>query len=155
MAIITDDMRKIIDTAMLSFAATVCPDQSPNLSPKGSVRAYDDQHLIFMDIDSPNTMRNLAANPRIEINTIDVFSRRGYRFKGTATIVPPGEPAYEWLNAWLLEVNGPGYPAHQAVLIRVEQAREIRSPAYRFGGAKEDELAEAWFNRYAAARHVE
>jgi uncharacterized protein len=147
---ITDDMRMIVEQAMLSFVATVCPDGSPNLSPKASVRVYDDEHLIFMDIASPNTMANLEADPRVEVNTIDVFRRRGYRFKGAATIVPPGHPAYEWLNAWLLEVNGPGYPANRAVLIRVERALPVLSPAYTFGGAEESALTAAWLARYAA-----
>ncbi|MGW1345021.1 pyridoxamine 5'-phosphate oxidase family protein [Kribbella sp. NPDC002412] len=154
MPVITDDMRMIVEQAMLSFVATVCPDGSPNLSPKGSVRVHDDEHLIFMDIASPNTMRNLAADPRVEVNTIDVFRRRGYRFKGTATIVPPGEPSYEELNAWLLSVNGPGYPANQAVLIRVERALPILSPAYTFGRADEAELTKAWIARYDAVRQA-
>jgi predicted pyridoxine 5'-phosphate oxidase superfamily flavin-nucleotide-binding protein len=142
------DMRDIVERAMLSFAATVCPDGSPNLSPKGSVRVYDDQHLIFMDIASPTTMANLRRDARIEINSIDVFRRRGYRFKGRAEIVPPGHPAYEWLNDWLLGVNGPGYPAHEAVLIQVERVLPVLSPAYTWGGATEEDLAAAWWVRY-------
>ena len=145
---IDTDMRDIVERAMLSFAATVCPDGSPNLSPKGSVRVYDDDHLVFMDIASPTTMANLRRDPRIEINSIDVFRRRGYRFKGRAEIAPPGHPAYEWLNAWLLEVNGPGYPANEAVLVQVERALPILSPAYTFGGASEEGLAAAWWARY-------
>ncbi|AWW41570.1 pyridoxamine 5'-phosphate oxidase family protein [Streptomyces cadmiisoli] len=147
---ITDDMRMIVEQAMLSFVATVRPDGAPNLSPKGSLRVYDDQHLIFMDIASPNTMRNLAADPRVEVNTIDVFRRRGYRFTGTATIVPPGAAAYEELKDWLLALNGPGYPANEAVLIRVEQALPILSPAYDFGAAEEEQLRSSWSGRYAA-----
>lgn len=148
MTLITDDMRDIIDSAMLSFVATICPDGSPNLSLKGSVRAYGDEHLIFMDIDSPNTIANLKADPRIDINSIGVFRRRGYRFKGTVELLPPGDSAYEWLNAWLLELNGPGYPANQAVLVHVEQALPILSPAYTFGGASEKELSNSWRGRY-------
>lgn len=155
MSHITGDMRDIIDSAMLSFVATTCPDGSPNLSPKGSVRAYDDEHLIFMDIDSPNTIANLKADPRIEINSIDVFRRRGYRFKGTAQLLPPGNAAFEWLNAWLLEINGPGYPANQAILVHVDQALPILSPAYTFGGADEGELADSWSSRYQAAHNAQ
>jgi uncharacterized protein len=145
---IDKDMRNIVEHAMLSFAATICPDGSPNLSPKGSVRVYDDNSLVFMDIASPTTMANLRRDPRIEINSIDVFSRRGYRFKGSAEIVPPGHPAYEWLSAWLLEVNGPGYPANEAVVVHVERALPILSPAYTFGGASEEDLVASWSARY-------
>lgn len=110
---------------------------SPSLSPKGSVRVYDDKHLIFMDIASPTTMENVRRDPRIEINSIDFIRRRGYRFKGTATLASAGHPAYEWLRAWLLDLHGPAYPAHEAVLIRVERALPVLSPAYTFGDADE------------------
>jgi len=52
-----------------------------------------------------------------------------------------GDPTYESLRAGLLERNGPDFPAHRAVLVEVTAVREIRSPAYTFGGAREDELA--------------
>jgi predicted pyridoxine 5'-phosphate oxidase superfamily flavin-nucleotide-binding protein len=34
MGILTDDMKRLIDEQKLAFHATVCPDGSPNLSPK-------------------------------------------------------------------------------------------------------------------------
>lgn len=145
---IDQDMRDIVDSAKLSFAATICADGSPNLSPKGSLRVYDDQHLIFMDIDSPNTVENLRRDPRIEINVVDVFRRKGYRFKGTASFRPKGDPAYEWVNSWLLEINGPGYPANEVVLIEVERILPLLSPAYTYGGLEEGEVTEAWKQKY-------
>ena len=85
MGILTDDMRRMLDEQQLGFVATVCPDGTPNLSPKGTTAALDDGHLIFADICSPNTIANLRQNPALEINVVDVLSRKGYRFKGTAT----------------------------------------------------------------------
>jgi predicted pyridoxine 5'-phosphate oxidase superfamily flavin-nucleotide-binding protein len=34
----------------LAFAATVCPDGTPNLSPKGMTTVWDGTHLAFADI---------------------------------------------------------------------------------------------------------
>jgi predicted pyridoxine 5'-phosphate oxidase superfamily flavin-nucleotide-binding protein len=147
--VLTDDMREIVGATRLCFVATVCADGSPNLSPKGSLRVFDEEHLIFMDIASPGTIENLRHDPRLEINAIDVFRRRGYRFKGTAELLPPGHPAYESLRAWLIELNGPGYPANQAVLVHVEHALPVLSPAYTFGHADEAELSRAWRAIYA------
>jgi hypothetical protein len=152
MGVIDTDMREIVDSARLSFAATVCEDGSPNLSPKGSVRVYDDDHLAFMDIASPGTVENLTRNPAIEVNSIDFLRRRGYRFKGTAELCPPGHPVYEWLRAWLLGLHGPDYPARRAVLIKVERVRPVLSPAYTFGHATEDELTRAWSATYGLAQ---
>ncbi|MFD4294846.1 alcohol dehydrogenase catalytic domain-containing protein [Rhodococcus sp. NPDC058505] len=151
MGVIDADMRGIVESAMLSFVATVSPDGAPNLSPKGSVRVYDDDHLAFMDIASPHTMANLRRDPRVEVNAVDVFKRRGYRFAGEAAIVAPGHPVYEWLHDWLLALNGPGYPANEAALITVRRAAPIRSPAYTWGGARESDLVASFGRRYVEA----
>lgn len=151
MVTIDQDMRDVISRAMLSFVATVCGDGSPNLSPKGSVMVYDDDHLIFMDQASPHTMANLRRDPRIEINSIDVFRRRGYRFKGKARILAPGDPAYEWLKQKLIDLNGPGYPANEAVLIDIDLVRPVLSPAYTVGGATEEALVADYASRYVKA----
>ncbi|MEV0183184.1 pyridoxamine 5'-phosphate oxidase family protein [Streptomyces sp. NPDC050625] len=148
MSLITTDMRDIVDSAKLSFASTVDEDGSPSLSPKGSVRVYDDQHLIFMDIDSPHTLENLRRDPRLEICSVDFIRRRGYRFKGTVELLPPGHPAYEWLNNWLLEQNGPGYPANEVVLLHVERILPVLSPAYTVKHIDEAVLSQSWAEKY-------
>ncbi|TAM18716.1 MAG: pyridoxamine 5'-phosphate oxidase family protein [Pandoraea sp.] len=147
MAIINQDMREVMARAMLSYVATICADGSPNLSPKGSVMVYDDDHLIFMNQNSPDTFANLRRDQRVEINAVDIFRRRGYRFKGRARILPPGDPAFEWLKQKLIALNGPQYPAHEAALIDIEQALPVLSPVYQWGHAAEDDLAA----RYAAS----
>ena len=53
MGILTDDMRRMVAEQQLGFIATVCPDGTPNLSPKGTAAAWDDEHLVFADICSP------------------------------------------------------------------------------------------------------
>ncbi|WP_326568857.1 pyridoxamine 5'-phosphate oxidase family protein [Amycolatopsis rhabdoformis] len=150
MALITEDMRRIVEDAMLSYVATVRPDGAPNLSPKGSVRVYDDEHLAFMDMASPGTVANLRRDPRVEVNSIDVVRRRGYRFRGTAEVRDPGDAVHTWLADWLLAANGPGYPFHHAVVIHVDEIRPVLSPAYTFGEATEEELIPAWKARYSA-----
>jgi uncharacterized protein len=83
---LTDDMKRLVLEQKLGFAATVCADGTPNLSPKGTATVWDDEHLVFADICSPGTVRNLGLNPSIEINVVDQFTRKGYRFKGVATV---------------------------------------------------------------------
>lgn len=151
MSVIDQDMREVIARAMVSYVATVRADGSPSLSPKGSVMVYDDSHLIFMNQASPGTVANLRRDPRVEINAVDVLRRRGYRFRGRARIVPPGDAAYAWLKQELIALNGPGYPAHEAVLVEVEQVAPLHSPVYRWGHGQEDELARRYAARYLRA----
>ena len=49
MMVLTPDMRAVIEAAHLCFAATVTPEGRPNLSPKGTIRVWDDTHLYFLD----------------------------------------------------------------------------------------------------------
>jgi trans-2,3-dihydro-3-hydroxyanthranilate isomerase len=89
-AALTDDMKRVVREQRLGFVATVCPDGTPNLSPKGTTTVWDDEHLVFADIRSPGTIRNLRSNPVAEVNVVDPVARKGYRFKGPATVVTEG-----------------------------------------------------------------
>jgi predicted pyridoxine 5'-phosphate oxidase superfamily flavin-nucleotide-binding protein len=143
-AVLTDDMRRVVLEQKLGFVATICPDGTPNLSPKGTTTVLDDEHLVFADIWSPQTVRNLRANPAIEINVVDPIARKGYRFKGRATTHSDGD-VYE---SGLALLGERGYDASRErvktiVLVAVEHASPLISPAYD-GGASEEEVAARW-----------
>ena len=87
----TADVRRGVAEQRLAFVATVCEDGTPNVSPKGTIAIWDDHHLVFADIRSPGTVANISRNPAVELNIVDPFSRKGFRFKGTAEIVRHGE----------------------------------------------------------------
>ena len=152
MGIITDDMRRIIKETRLCFAATVNADGTPNLSPKSSLMVYDGDHLAFANIASPNTVRNLRRNPAIEINAIDIFARRGYRFKGTAEIKSEGTPEYDFVATAFWGENGKLFPIHEIVKVRVARVAPVLSPAYTFiEGCNEDALRPAYHKKYGVA----
>jgi hypothetical protein len=130
-ATLTDDMKRVVGEQQLGFVATVCPDGSPNLSPKGTLAVWDDDHLIFADICSPGTIANLAANPSVEINVVDPLVRKGYRFKGTARVFGGG-PDYDAGIAFYQRRGSTSAKPH-VVLVKVEVAAELISPAYDSG----------------------
>src|SRR5215831_18695182 len=99
MGLLTEDMKRVAREQRCGFIATVCPDGTPNLSPKGTTTAWDDDHLVFADIHSPGTIANLRQNPHIEVNVVDPFARKGYRFKGTASVLTEG-PQYDAMVAF-------------------------------------------------------
>ena len=149
MAVLTDDMKEIIVGTQLSFVATVGADGTPNVSPKSSLRVYDDDHLIFADIASPNTVKNLKANPAIEINCVDIFRRRGYRFKGTVEILTTGNPDYDDMAAWVWDTHGDQFPVDHVIKIKVDRAAPVLSPAYtHIDGITEEALREAYLAKY-------
>ena len=148
MAIITDDMRRIVQATRRCFAANVDEDGTPNLSPKSSLMVYDD-HLVFANIASPNTVCNLRRNPASEINAIDIFARRGYRFKGTADMMPPGTPEYDFVAEPFWAEIGRHFPIADIVKIHVVRALPVLSPAYSFiDGITEEALRTAYMRKY-------
>lgn len=78
---LTEDMKRVLNEQRLGFIASVCPDGTPNLSPKGTTTVWDDEHIIFADICSPGTVANVQQRPIVEINVVDPVARKGYRFK--------------------------------------------------------------------------
>jgi len=65
MRVLNQHMKQVVDQVRLGFMATVCPDGTPNVSPKGTLCVVDDAHLIFADLRSPGTVANLRANQNI------------------------------------------------------------------------------------------
>ena len=141
MGILTDDMKRVVTEQLLGFVATVCPDGTPNLSPKGTVAVWDDNHLIFVDIRSPGTIANLGQNPSIEINVVDQLVRKGYRFKGTAEVISAG-PVFEQVLGSRRE-RGAESPMRAVVMMTVEHALPVTSPTYDLG-VSEEEVRARW-----------
>src|SRR6266702_817848 len=152
MGIITEDMRRVVE-AELGFIATVCPDGSPNLSPKGTTAVWDDDHLVFADLRSPGTVNNLRANPSIEINVVDQLVRKGYRFKGTGAVYTDGDVFERGVQFY--EARGTVKARERIrgiVIVAVERALAVISPAYDIG-LTEDELRERNLRRLTAPQN--
>ena len=140
MGILTGDMKRVVNEQRLAYVATVCPDGTPNLSPKATTTVWDDDHLVYADIRSPNTRENLRHNPVVEVNVVDPVSRKGYRFKGRAAVLTEGAVHDEVLEMY--RRRGQDYSPQAVVLIRVERALPLVSPAYDRGRTEEDVRAE-------------
>jgi hypothetical protein len=90
---------------------------------------------------------NLRNNPAIEINVVDPFARKGYRFKGTAEIHATGETYGRGLE--VLRQRGYGTETvRHIVLVTVERALPLLSPVYASGAAEEDVRAR-WREYYS------
>lgn len=154
MGILTEEVQRFVLEQRLGYHATVCPDGTPNLSPKGTTSVWDGDHLFFAEIRSPQTITNLRENPAIEVNVVDVLARRGYRFKGAATI-HEGDDVYRRGLELLRERDYGAYEerVRAIVLIRVERVEPLTSPAYDVG-ASETELVEHYSAYYVSLHGV-
>lgn len=146
---ITQDMWALVDRQRLGFVATVNADGTPNLSPKGTVVVWDDNHLLWVDIRSPRTMRNLRERPATEINVVDPLIRKGYRFRGTCRIVTDDaelQPILRFYREERLVMN----PIRAAVLVAVVSVERVTSPSYDEPDADEAEIRQRYIAWYTA-----
>ena len=141
MGAISAEARRLVEEQQLGFVATVSPDRTPNLSPKGTTAVLDGDHLVFADIHSPRTIANLAANPAIEINVVDPLTRKGFRFKGVGRIVDAGPELEALLDFY--RRRGSTSQKRCVVVVTVETAAPLISPAYD-DGASEATIVAKW-----------
>ena len=91
----------------------------------------EDDRLVFAGIRSPRTIANLKQNPSIEINVVDWFVRKGYRFEGTAQVIESG-PLFDKLVAFYEQRGLFDAPRRiqTIVLVEVQRALALISPGY-------------------------
>ncbi len=153
MGILTEDMKRVVREQRLGFHATVCADGSPNLSPKGTTGVWDDDHLFFAHICSPTTVENIRRGSLVEVNVVDPFVRKGYRFKGPAVVHDPGNDSYAAGVQRMRDVGSSAAVLDRVkaiVVIEVQRAESVVSPAYDDGTTTEADLLKIYQARYAA-----
>jgi predicted pyridoxine 5'-phosphate oxidase superfamily flavin-nucleotide-binding protein len=150
MAMLTEDMKRVVREQRLGFYATVCDDGSPNLSPKGTTYVLDDEHLLFADVRSPQTVANIRRGSLVEVNVVDPFARKGYRFKGPAVVHERGTSLCSEGMQRLREAGSKLVDRVKAiVVIEVREARPVVSPAYDDGVATEADMIRTFQTRFA------
>lgn len=142
---LTAEMQRIVEEQKIGYVATVSPDGTPNVSPKGTFIVLDESHLMFGEIRSPNTVKNIAANNTVDINFVDIFSRKGLRCKGIARFVRNDDEEFEKLMPPFRIQWGDDLCSlfHGIVVIEIQSASSLISPAYDIG-SKESELRHYW-----------
>ena len=142
---ITEEIKNFVNFQKLGYVATVSNDNTPNLSPKGTIMILDESYLAFADIQSPKTVENLKRNPSIEINVVDPFSRRGYRFKGIGKIISSGNEFNKIISYY--KTSGVKSSIKSVILVKIEKLSEVFSPLYDLGHT-EEELKAKWKKYY-------
>ena len=103
----------------MGWVATATREGLPNVTPKGSVKVLDDQHVIFADLFSLKTRHNLEQNPKVAVTVIDPSTHKGFQIKGTAELISSG-PLYEKMAAELKAASATLPAPKYLVMISVE-----------------------------------
>jgi predicted pyridoxine 5'-phosphate oxidase superfamily flavin-nucleotide-binding protein len=102
--VLSEAAKALITQHQPGFIATADAAGRPNVSPKGSFRVLDDEHVVFADIHSPRTVANLRENPQVSAIVFDPETNHGCRVWGTAQIQESGE-LFDRVNEQLAGMN--------------------------------------------------
>ena len=103
----------------LAWVATASRDGMPNATPKGTLKLLDEHHVLFADLFSLKTRRNLEENKKVAVTVVDTTTGKGYQIKGTAELLDSGQlfdETAEQLKASPKQLP----PMHHLVKITVE-----------------------------------
>lgn len=142
-------VKTLIGNFPLGFVATVTAGGRPAVSPKGTFLVLDDRTIAFGEIRSPGTISNLSHQPELEVNFVDVFTRKGARLRGRAELVRRGAEEFEALIPKFTEVWGTlADRINIIVRIPVDDVKTLTTPPYD-DGATEDEMVALYKSKYA------
>lgn len=154
MTTIPDSAKTLIETWRLGFVATADAEGRPNVSPKGTFAVIDGQTLGFAEMRSPQTVANIEARPDVEVNFVDILTRKGVRLRGTAKVVKRGTDAFAThLPIFVKEWADLKEMFNAIVVITVSECRPLASPAYE-AGADEAALRETWLAKIQEAAEL-
>jgi predicted pyridoxine 5'-phosphate oxidase superfamily flavin-nucleotide-binding protein len=132
--VLDEDMQRVVNEQRLGYVASVCPDGTPNVSPKGTLAVWDEDHLVFAHLHSHQSVANIEAGAAVvEVNVVDPIKRKGYRFKGPATVHSAGDVFEAGLGFYEARSGLARERVKAIVVIEVEHAAALLSPAYDDG----------------------
>ena len=153
-AMLNEALIEFVDEWRLGHIATIGPE-GPNVSPKGTFQALDASRLAFAEIRSPQTLENIAADPRVEVNMVDVFARKGARFRGRATSHALDDLTAKALTPRWRDVFGEALAARFKgfVVIELTSVKPLVTPAYDIGATERDLRAD-YLKRFTAMQEA-
>ncbi|RJP66778.1 MAG: pyridoxamine 5'-phosphate oxidase [Candidatus Abyssobacteria bacterium SURF_17] len=117
-------IKEFLAEERLAYVATSSREGVPNVVPKGSLGVLDDDHLVFADLYSQKTRRNIEENPHVSVAVVNPAAYEGYQFKGTAQIVDSG-PALERAIENVASIQVDPAKVKYAVVITVEEVYDL------------------------------
>ena len=139
---LSPEMIKLIENWRLGFVATVTVGGHPNVSPKGTFVVLDDKTVAFGEIRSPQTVTNIVTQPEVEVNFINILTRKGVRLSGPARIVRRMTKEFDAMYP-LFEAEWGALADRINLIVKIEidDVELLTSPAYDMGATEEELIA--------------
>jgi len=133
---VRDFIRNAWDDGSPCLVATSGPN-GPNISPKGSMVVFDDEHLAYWERSKKQALENLGHDKRVCIMYANFAAQRAgkldsgfLRFHGTAELHESG-PVHAAIFKLLLprEQTHVGADTGIGVLVKIDKAADVRGKA--------------------------
>lgn len=154
---LTPDIKIAIEECVLCWLATVDSLGDPSVSPKEVFASYGDRYLLIANIASAGSVRNILCNPSVCVSLIDIFKQKGFKLRGRARIIQPGEDDYGEKLQPLLALAGPAFTIINIIEVDILQSRAIVAPRYLFYPAttEAEQMAAAMHTYGVTAKHLD
>ena len=125
---LTTEMTKALDDALINrspcLVATSSAAGIPDVSYRGSVLVFDEEHLAFWERAKGETLSNVTENPQVCVLYSNAATRVSWRFYGSAEVLTGGAvraAIMERVNQFELaqDPDRTGF----AILVRVDRVR--------------------------------
>ena len=145
---ISKHIQNELEQAVLCWLATSSNDGTPNVSPKELFCCLNATTIVVANIASPNTVKNIQVNPKVCLSLVDVFTQRGFQFKGMAKLIRERSKCPDAFLA-LEALAGPRFPIHSLLWIDVKHIKPILAPSYvMYPDTKQEEMVKQAMDRY-------
>ena len=137
-----------IDDSVLCWLATSGRSNIPNVSPK-EIFTYFEEGVIIANIASPCSASNISKNPIACVSFIDIFTQKGYKVTGHASILPYTTSLLKTAVAKLKDMAGVNFTIHNFIVIKADRVDKILAPSYQFfSDTTEQSQREAAYKAY-------
>lgn len=127
---LNDIIKKCINKSVLCWLATVNQHNEPNVSPKEMFTYQDNNTLLIAHLASPNSVANILHNANVCVSFVDIFVQKGFKIKGTATLISKPEREFQNVVQPLIKLFSDTFPIQAVIVIDIKTIETIQAPSY-------------------------
>jgi predicted pyridoxine 5'-phosphate oxidase superfamily flavin-nucleotide-binding protein len=120
------------DQFVLCWLATVSEKGVPNVSPKELFIFEREKQLLIANIASPQSVKNIRANPQVCVSGVNIWTQKGLQCKGKAVVIDPKNKKFEQKETLFKTLIQGKFKVLHIIQIQIETVKEIKAPSYLF-----------------------
>lgn len=121
-----------LDNFVLCWLATASKDGQPNVSPKEVFLFKTKKELWIANIASPVSLKNIQENPKVCIFGVNIWSQKGFQWKGEATILGPQDHDFKKEEALFRTQLQGRFRIQHILKIAITSTKAVVAPSYFF-----------------------